>query len=192
MSSPVNEASERIGGFFRRFYGSSRKRKDEMRFFAEKLDNIDERVSSTQIALEKFSEAIGAYATHLASHTSAIQELSRSAAELRESSAEQNRVLARITSSLFTAPAHKAPVTPLVDVASPAYRFISELEKRTTDAENLKYRIQSLFTHDIEDRTTTAYEAAERLRALSRSRDIAGCSVKRSLSYRELHAHMQN
>jgi len=192
MSNPADEDSERTGGFFKRLYDSTRKRKDDMRVFAEKLDNIDERVSTTQIALEKFSEAIGAYATHLASHTSAIQELSRSAAELRESSAEQNRVLSRITSSLFTAPAHKAPITPLVDVESPAYRFISKLEERTTEAENLKYSIQSLFTHDIKDRTATAYEAAERLRALSRSRDIAGCSVKRSLSYRELHAHMQN
>lgn len=192
MSNPANEALERIGSFLKRLYDSPRKRKDEMRIFAEKLDNIDERVSSTQTALEKFSDAIGAYATHLASHTSAIKELSQSATELRESSAEQNRVLARITSSLFTTPTQRVPVTPPVDATSPAYRFIEELEKRTIEAESLKYSIQSLFTHDIEERTTTAYEAAERLRALLRTSDIAGCTVRRSLSYRELHAHMQN
>jgi len=61
---------------------------------ATKIESTEHRMSTTELALEKFAAAIGDYATHLSSHTSAIQGLAEASQELKLSAAEQNRVLA--------------------------------------------------------------------------------------------------
>ena len=64
------------------------------RLLATKIESTEHRMSNTEQALEKFAAAIGDYATHLSSHTSAIQGLAEASQELKMSAAEQNRVLA--------------------------------------------------------------------------------------------------
>lgn len=185
MSQLVDKATERIGAVLKNIIRPVFKRRsDEILTLAEKLDSIDNRVSFTGQALDKFSRAIDTYATHLASHTSAIQELSRSAAELRESATEQNRVLARITESLFT---EKPRTEPHVhDEMVPVYRFINELENRTAETIDLKYSIQQLFRQHIR-KTAGAQEASIRLNSLAVTSHAEGCVIKRPLNYRELH-----
>lgn len=61
---------------------------------SSKIESTEHRMSTTELALEKFAAAIGNYATHLSSHTSAIQGLAEASQELKMSAAEQNRVLA--------------------------------------------------------------------------------------------------
>ena len=61
---------------------------------SSKIESTEHRMSTTELALEKFAAAIGDYATHLSSHTSAIQGLAEASQELKMSAAEQNRVLA--------------------------------------------------------------------------------------------------
>ncbi|MFC1908541.1 signal peptidase I [Chloroflexota bacterium] len=70
------------------------------RVLSNKIDTTEQRMDATQDALVKFSEAIGEYAKHLASHTSAIQGLSEASQELRKSSAEQNRVLMNLVEKM--------------------------------------------------------------------------------------------
>ncbi len=53
----------------------------------------EQKMDTTQKALEKFAGAIELYAEHLSSHTSAIQGLSEASHELKRSAAQQNRVL---------------------------------------------------------------------------------------------------
>jgi hypothetical protein len=64
------------------------------RLLSTKIESTEHRMSTTEQALEKFAAAIGDYATHLSSHTSAIQGLAEASRELKMSAAEQNRVLA--------------------------------------------------------------------------------------------------
>ena len=60
------------------------------------MESNEQRMASTEQALEKFSSAIADYARHLSSHTSAIQGLAEASHELKNSAAEQNRVLAHL------------------------------------------------------------------------------------------------
>jgi hypothetical protein len=64
------------------------------RLLADKIESTEHRMSTTEQALERFAAAIGDYATHLSSHTSAIQGLAEASQELKMSAADQNRVLA--------------------------------------------------------------------------------------------------
>ncbi len=61
-----------------------------------KIEHTEQKMESTEQALEKFAAAIAEYAQHLASHTSAIQGLAEASHELKNSSAEQNRVLMKM------------------------------------------------------------------------------------------------
>jgi uncharacterized membrane-anchored protein YhcB (DUF1043 family) len=191
MSHLINEASQHIGNILNRLSSSGRKPKLEMLVLAEKLDNIDERVTSTQRALEKFARAIEVYASHLASHTSAIQELSRSATELRESSAEQNRVLSHITESLFAEKpreeSHYVAEPSVSDEASAISGFINVLQKKTAEAKSARYGLQGLFIKDIRERTASAWDAVKSLNALIGFNPVDGCNVKRPINYREMH-----
>ena len=70
------------------------------REIAQKIDSTEQRMNGTEIALEKFASAIAEYATHLASHTSAIQGLAEASHELKRSAAEQNRVITRLMENM--------------------------------------------------------------------------------------------
>ena len=70
------------------------------RVLTRKMEATEQRMNSTENALEKFAAAITEYARHLSSHTSAIQGLSEASHELKNGAAEQNRVLAAIMDSL--------------------------------------------------------------------------------------------
>jgi signal peptidase I len=62
---------------------------------ARRLTAVEREMTATEQALEKFSAAIGDYAQHMSSHTSAIQGLSAASHELKRGAAEQNRILMR-------------------------------------------------------------------------------------------------
>jgi len=188
MPHLADEASQLIGAILNRISKSGGKRGAEMLVFAEKLDTLDERVLSTQKSLDKFAKAIEVYAGHLASHTSAIQQLSLSAAELRESSAEQNRVLARITDNLVIEKTRRMTAPSEIDETSTTSDFVNELRRRTTEARRIKYGLQGLFVQDIKERTATAWEAARNLDTMAGIRYVNGCNVKRPINYREMHA----
>jgi uncharacterized membrane-anchored protein YhcB (DUF1043 family) len=192
MPRLTDEASQFIGAILNRISRPGNRRAAEMLVFAERLDNIDERVASTQKSLDKFAKAIELYAGHLASHTSAIQELSRSASELRESSAEQNRVLAHITESIFAQKERPVAAPPETEETVATSEFVRELERRTREARKIKYGLQGLFVQDIRERTATAWEAARNLDNMVGIHYVDGCNVKRPINYRELHTTGHN
>jgi chromosome segregation ATPase len=187
MPHLADEVTQFIRAILNRMPRSGSKRWDEILIFAEKLDDIDERVASTQKSLDKFAGAIEVYAGHLASHTSAIRDLSRSAAELRESSAEQNRVLARITENLLTQKTPPVTVTPHLDETTSTSEFVEELKRRTDEARRIRYGLQGLFVKDIKDRTAAAWEAARYLDTLVGIHHVEGCNVRHPINYREQH-----
>lgn len=188
MPHLAREFSRLIGAVLNRISKPGTRIGADTLIFAEKLDALDERVASTQHALDKFARAIEVYAGHLASHTSAIQELSRSAAELRESSAEQNRVLTRITENVFAPKAPTIALPPEIDETAASTEFVSELRRRTNEARRIRYGLQGLFVKDIRARTAAAWEAARDLNTMAGIRYVDGCNVKRPMNYRELHA----
>jgi signal peptidase I len=63
------------------------------RALTRKIEASEKKMDSTEQALEKFSVAIGDYAQNLASHTSAVKSLAEASHDLKQSAAEQNRVL---------------------------------------------------------------------------------------------------
>ena len=63
------------------------------RLLSRKLEVNEKKMDSTEQALEKFSAAIGDYAQNLASHTSAVKSLAEASHDLKQSAAQQNRVL---------------------------------------------------------------------------------------------------
>lgn len=86
------------------------------RMLEERTETLERGMDATQHALESFAGAIGEYAEHLKSHTSAIQGLAEASHELKNSAAQQNKVLEQLTDvmtngSTVKAPAPKAPVT---------------------------------------------------------------------------------
>jgi predicted nucleic acid-binding Zn-ribbon protein len=81
------------------------------------------RYDSTERALASFASAMQEYARHLASHTSAIQGLSEASQSLKNSAAEQNQILYRLSHSLETDKS--------VREVSRVERVVNELEKRT-------------------------------------------------------------
>jgi len=92
---------------------------DESRLVSE----LSRRYEGTEKALESFASAMQEYARHMASHTSAIQGLSEASQALKNSAAEQNQILYRLSHSLETEKS--------VREVSRVERVVSELEKRT-------------------------------------------------------------
>jgi hypothetical protein len=84
---------------------------------------LSTRYGSTEKALEGFASAMQQYAHHLASHTSAIQGLSEASQALRNSAAEQNQILSRLSDTLS---GEKSGME-----VSRVERVVSDLEKRT-------------------------------------------------------------
>ncbi len=62
-----------------------------------RIATTEKGVIGTEQALTRFASAIDVYATHLQSHTSAVQGLSEASHELKWGAAEQNKVLSRLT-----------------------------------------------------------------------------------------------
>jgi len=82
------------------------------RLLSRKIESTEERISSTELVLDKFTNAIGEYARHLSSHTSAIQDLAEASKELKKSAAEQNRVLFTLIQNMEKiTPVESSPVS---------------------------------------------------------------------------------
>lgn len=84
---------------------------------------LSNRFVGTEKALESFASAMQQYAQHMASHTSAIQGLSEASQSLKNSAAEQNQILYRLSHTLGKEKSER-------DVTR-VERVVSELEKRT-------------------------------------------------------------
>jgi len=84
---------------------------------------LSNRFEGTEKALESFASAMQEYAHHMASHTSAIQGLSEASQALKNSAAEQNQILYRLS--------HNLRADKSVTEVSVVERVVSELEKRT-------------------------------------------------------------
>jgi exonuclease VII large subunit len=87
------------------------------------VSELSHRYEGTERALTSFADAMQEYARHLSSHTSAIQGLSEASQALKDSAAEQNQILYRLSHSLETDKS--------VREVSRVERVVSELEKRT-------------------------------------------------------------
>ncbi len=70
----------------------------------------EEWVTRTEQTLRELTEAIAEYALHLKSHTAAIQGLSEASQELKQSAAEQNRILVDLVNAITQTPPVKEPV----------------------------------------------------------------------------------
>jgi len=77
------------------------------RLLTRKIEATEQKMNSTEHALEKFAAAIELYAQHLSSHTSAIQGLSEASHELKRGAAEQNRVLIHLMETIGKPEARK-------------------------------------------------------------------------------------
>ena len=88
------------------------------------------RVESTEKALESFAVAMQEYARHMASHTSAIQGLSEASQALKNSAAEQNRILHRFS--------HTLEIDREERDVSQVKKVVDEIEKRTLMALQIK------------------------------------------------------
>ncbi|MFH1650884.1 MAG: signal peptidase I [Chloroflexota bacterium] len=119
------------------------------RVLVQKIEGTEQRMNSTEQALEKFSVAVAEYAQHLASHTSAIQGLAEASHELKNSAAEQNRVLAQLIQNGVVSAGNIAPPPPTATPAPlPAPQAAAPKEKtappgcikshRQTDAKEIK------------------------------------------------------
>ncbi len=84
---------------------------------------LSRRYEGTEKALESFASAMQEYARHMASHTSAIQGLSEASQSLKNSAAEQNQILYRLS--------HSIEADKSVREVSRVERVVNELEKRT-------------------------------------------------------------
>ena len=89
------------------------------RILTRKLESTEQRMNTTEQALEKFSGAISDYARHLASHTSAIQGLAEASHELKSGAAEQNRVLAHLLQNIEQAGTQRETPVPEAETPSP-------------------------------------------------------------------------
>ncbi|HEY41512.1 MAG TPA: GAF domain-containing protein [Dehalococcoidia bacterium] len=86
------------------------------RLFAHIIEGKQDTVAEdwmtrTEQTLRELTDAISEYALHLKSHTAAIQGLSEASQELKNSAAEQNRVLADLANAITRTPPVKEPVT---------------------------------------------------------------------------------
>ncbi|MGD0793981.1 MAG: hypothetical protein ABR958_00105 [Dehalococcoidales bacterium] len=85
--------------------------------------DLSARIERTEKALDSFASAMQEYAGHMASHNRAIVGLSEASQALRTSTAEQNRILHRLSQTLEKERA--------VGEVSRVERAVKELEKRT-------------------------------------------------------------
>lgn len=67
---------------------------------SRKIESTENRMSTTEQALNRFAAAISDYAQHLASHTSAIRGLAEASHELKTGAAGQNRVISYLLQSI--------------------------------------------------------------------------------------------
>ena len=112
------------------------------RVLTRKIESAEQRMGTTEQALEKFASAIELYAQHLNSHTSAIQGLSEASHELKRSSAEQNRVLMNLVANMGQ-PAVNQEMLSRLEPAAPepekpvreTWRILPESEKPVPEAE---------------------------------------------------------
>lgn len=74
-----------------------------------RMEKTEKTMEGTHEALKSFSEAMGEYAVHLKSHTSAIQGLSEASQELRKGAGEQNRLLSNLVQRVEQAPSRVEP-----------------------------------------------------------------------------------
>jgi methyl-accepting chemotaxis protein len=93
---------------------------------AQRMDNSEKVMETTQQALSSFATAIAEYAEHLRSHTSAIQGLSEASQELKRGAAEQNKVLERIAASMEQKMPIREEVKPSVE--EPAVIEVEEVK----------------------------------------------------------------
>ena len=70
------------------------------RVITRKIEATEQRMNTTEVALDKFATAITEYAQHLSSHTSAIQNLAEASNELRKGAADQNQVLINLVKNM--------------------------------------------------------------------------------------------
>jgi len=113
------------------------------RVLTQKIETTEQKMDTTQQALEKFSAAIELYATHLASHTSAIQGLSEASHELKRSAADQNKVITRLMENMgqMQAP-HKEEAVPVRSEESQSPQreaLISKVDKVMEELEKTAY-----------------------------------------------------
>ncbi len=116
----VRNTMKRVLGLLTRLYRAYFAPEGESRQLVSELSH---RYEGTERALASFARAMEEYAGHLASHTSAIQGLSEASHALKNSAAEQNQILYRLSHSLETEKS-------VIEV-SRVERVVSELEKRT-------------------------------------------------------------
>ncbi len=70
------------------------------RAITRKIEATEQRMNTTEVALDKFATAIADYAQHLSSHTSAIQSLAEASNELKKGAADQNQVLINLVKNM--------------------------------------------------------------------------------------------
>lgn len=95
---------------------------------------LSQRFEATEIALDKFANAIQIYAQHMASHTSAIQGLKEASQSLKGSAAEQNDILAQLTKTIK----RERTTHEVMRVE----RVVNELEKRTLQVLQVKDELE--------------------------------------------------
>jgi signal peptidase I len=97
-----------------------------------KIEIAEKKMDTTEQALLQFSRAIADYASHLASHTSAIQGLSQASQELKKGAAEQNRVLSAIMENVVISSPKYRPSVSIKEISLvPANTILNE-EKPAT------------------------------------------------------------
>jgi signal peptidase len=84
------------------------------------------RFNRTEKALDNLAAAIQVYAQHLASHTSAVQDLSEASQALKMSSAEQNQIFIRLTEGFKQQKSEKE-----VEVLE---KLVQDFERRTLES----------------------------------------------------------
>ena len=124
----LNEIKAGLGTGFRNFVSPVIKENQRVNIV------LSNRFRATEKALESFAGAMHEYAGHMASHTSAIKGLSEASQALKDSAAEQNRILAHFT--------HTLEIEKSVREVSQVKRVVSELEKRTRMALLVKDEIE--------------------------------------------------
>lgn len=87
---------------------------------------LSHRFEATERAMDGFSSAVQIYAQHLASHTSAVQGLRDASHALKDSAAEQNRILGHLSASIIRE--KKAREVNMIE------RVVREFEKKTAEA----------------------------------------------------------
>jgi signal peptidase len=94
------------------------KEKRANRVLTHKIEAAEKKIDTTEHTLGKFTAAIGEYAEHLASHTSAVQGLTEASQELKKGAAEQNRVLMSFVQNMDKA--RTSPETTAPNIEPPA------------------------------------------------------------------------